>query len=329
MGHPMGNKLDMTLAILNGLVGDHLARTNNALATELAFVHEGREVPVEREALAKVIPSPKRCVAVFVHGLMCTETVWRFADGQTDYGTLLEADHGYTALRVRYNSGRPIADNGAALEAALERLVAQYPGEIDELLLVGFSMGGLVIRSACHVAAVVAEARGERARWLDRVKRIIYVGTPHRGAPLERAGRVLVRLLRVVPDPYTRLIADIADIRSGGLKDLGDADLTHEARELSRLTPRFALRDPRHPVPLLPAIQHYLAAGTLLPDPRLALWFGDVLVPVHSATADSVVDKSGLVLPPEHVAIFEGYSHVRLAHDPSVYERIRAWAEPR
>ena len=31
----MGRKLDSTLAVLNGLVGDHLARTQNGLATEL------------------------------------------------------------------------------------------------------------------------------------------------------------------------------------------------------------------------------------------------------------------------------------------------------
>src|SRR5262249_14992739 len=160
-------------------------------------------------------------VAVLVHGLMCTESVWRFPDG-TDYGTRLAADLGFTPLYVRYNSGRSIADSGASLARLLTALVEAYPCPIEEIAFIGDNMGGLVVRSACHAATM------EQHRWLDLVRRAIYVGTPHLGAPLERLGRVVTSVLGAIDDPYTRLIAEVAELRSDGVKDLGDADLRHE-----------------------------------------------------------------------------------------------------
>jgi triacylglycerol lipase len=314
---PVGPKLAQTLAILNGYLGDHLARTGNPLAIDLGCVRDGAPLPMTRAALAAAFPSPPARVAVLVHGLMCTEEVWSLPDG--DFGSRLDRDLGFAPLRLRYNTGRAIADNGEALASMLSSLMDAYPVPIDEILPLGFSMGGLVIRSACHVAKLGGQP------WLSRVRRAVYVGTPHRGAPLERGGRVLTRVLRAVPDPYTRLVADIGDLRSAGIKDLGDADLTHEHRAR---TPRdLSLLDARHPVPLLPEIRHYLAAGSLASDPSLALWFGDALVPVASGTADECVDAASLALPPSHVRVFEGRAHLRLPHDPDVYAQVRAWLE--
>ena len=38
----MGKKLELAVAILNGAVGDHLARTGNGLATEMTCNAGGR-----------------------------------------------------------------------------------------------------------------------------------------------------------------------------------------------------------------------------------------------------------------------------------------------
>lgn len=310
----MGAKLDTTLAILNGLVGDHLVRSDNPLATELGFVVDGE--PRGAAEACGALTDARPTAVVLVHGLMCTETIWRMADG-ADYGSLLAADLGYTPLYVRYNSGRAIADNGAALAAALGELAERYPVPLEEIVLVGYSMGGLLVRSACHVA----RERGDA--WLGRVRRAIYVGTPHRGAPLERAGRVLARVLRAVPDPYTRLAADLADLRSDGVKDLGDADLRHEDRAATRGDAGLSLRDARHPVPLLPEIRHYLLAGALHGDPALQAWFGDAMVPVPSATFREPPSDGALAIAAEDVTVFPGFSHVKLAHDRAVYDRIK------
>ncbi len=315
----MGRKLEASLAILNGAIGDYLARTGNGLATELCFVARIGESPLalERQSLVNACPGATPRVALFVHGLMCTESVWEMKDG-TDYGTRLARDLGYTPIYVRYNSGRAIADNGASLSRSLDALIAEYPGPLEEIMPVGHSMGGLVVRSACHVARLA------KSHWLSRVRRAIYVGTPHLGAPLERVGRTVAKVLRAIDDPYTRLVAEIGDLRSEGVKDLGDADLRHEDRGAAR---GLGLRDPRHPVPLLPEIQHFLVAGSLSADPWIAALFGDAIVPVRSATAGQVDSLRRGAIPPSHVKLLAGLSHVMMARDSEVYAAIRDWCQ--
>jgi len=298
------SKLDASIAILNGAIGDYLAKTGNGLATETTLFSSigGAPLRLEPDELARAFPSPPRRVVFLVHGLMCTESVWRIPGGG-DYGSLLAEDLGFCPIYVRYNTGLPLAESGASLARALELFVEGYPVRPDEIVLIGHSMGGLVARSACHVA------RGEAQRWLPLVRRAVYIGTPHLGTPLERVGRVVARLLRAVPDPYARLVADIGDLRSAGIKDLGEG-----------------LREARHPVPLLPEIEHFLVAGSLS-DPWLATLFGDALVPVHSAM-NGYLDHPGGGLP-ENLKILEGSDHMAIARDPSVYGYIREWCTER
>jgi pimeloyl-ACP methyl ester carboxylesterase len=307
----VGKRLEATLGVLNGLLGDYLVRTGNGLATEMAFHHDGRPITLDGPGFAAAHPQLTPRAVVLVHGVMCTEDVWRFPDG-SDYGALLARDLGFTPFYLRYNSGLPIADSGELAARILEQLVTAYPVPLEELLLIGYSMGGLLIRRACHVAD------HEGLSWLPRVSRAIYVGTPHLGAPAERFGRSLMQLLAAIDDPYTRLVSEIGNLRSAGLQDLGHADLRHEDR--TRVRPLFALGDPRHPLPLLPNIAHYLIAGSLAVDPRLAALFGDALVPVASAT-------SGELLPARHVRVLPGLGHVALAHHPEVYAQIKTFCE--
>jgi len=304
----MGETLDTALALLNGLAGDYLVRTNNALAIPMTLMHRGEPLAMTREAIFKAHRNATGKVVVLVHGLASNEAIWQMADGG-DYGTRLRTDLGYTPFYVRYNSGLAIADNGAALSAILEELVHAYPLPISELLLIGYSMGGLVVRSACHVAATSGR------EWIPLVKDAIYVGTPHRGAPMERVGRVVQRILQVVDDPYTKLIADIANLRSDGIKDLGDSDIRHEDR--ARRVISVKLRDPEHPVPLLPNIRHHLIAGAFVPEAWIADVLGDMMVPVGSATNAS----------DERVKVFAGLTHLDVPRDENVYRQIRTWCE--
>ncbi len=310
-------RLTAALAVLNGAIGDYLGRAGNGLAIEMGCVHRGRVIPMGREALVAACPAATPRVAVLVHGLMCSEAVWRFhpsSDDETrrDYGTLLAADLGYTPLYLRYNSGLAIADNGAALAALLGELCGAYPVTIEEILLVGHSLGGLVVRSACDLA------NGRPLPWLRLVRRTISIGTPHLGSPVERVGRRAAALLRAVDNPYTRLVATIGDLRSQGIRDLGDADLRHD----DGVRRKDGLRSPgwRHPVPLVRGVAHYAIAGTRSRRAgRDALT--DALVPLASATARH------LDVPPERVKVFPGVGHLLLARHPGVYAQIRAWCE--
>jgi pimeloyl-ACP methyl ester carboxylesterase len=313
----MGKRIEFALGILNGAVGDHLARTQNGLAIELCLVHGGEPLAPTAAALAAAYPHATGKLVLFAHGLMCNESIWTLEDG-SDYGSRLRDALGFTPLYLRYNSGLAIADNGAALAHLLEQVVAHWPVPVEELVLVGYSMGGLVVRSACHTAALSGGA------WLQKVQRALYVGTPHQGAPMERGGRVLTRLLRRIPDPITRLVGEIADLRSDGVKDLGDADLRHEDR--ARREVRLSLRDPRHPVPLLPGIEHFLLAGAVSPSPWLQALLGDTVVPVASATFREPAEP---LFKPEHVKVLPGLTHVALAHHPAVYTQLHEWLSER
>lgn len=286
----MGRKVELALGVLNGAIGDHLAKTGNGLATELTFVRDGEPAKVADLSVG-------RRAVVLVHGLMCTEDIFRFPDGD-DYGSRLERELGLTALRVRYNTGLAIPENGRALARLFDALAEAHA--LEELVPIGYSMGGLVIRSACHHA-------GEASRWLPTVRRAFYVGTPHRGAPLERAGRVLTRLLSRVPDPYAKLVAEVAELRSAGIQDLGDAVLSNQA----------------HPVPLLASIRHHLVAGSLAREPWLTELFGDAVVPLSSGTDGHRAGPRAL--PPAYVRTFPGLSHVALAHHDDVYAQLEAW----
>lgn len=311
----MGPKLDLALGVLNGAVGDYLARTDNGLAVSMALYARNEPVALTRAALAAAAPAATGRLVVLVHGLMNTEAIFAMPDGR-DYGALLQAELAYTAWYVRYNSGLPIADNGAALSALLDALVAAHPVPVEEVTLLGYSMGGLVVRAATHAAAAAD------APWLPLVRRALYVGTPHRGAPLERVGRAVSAVLKAIPDPYTRLVAELADLRSDGLKDLGDADLRHEDRARRGL--HLSLRDAQHPVPLLPSIAHHLVAGALSDERWVRALFGDAVVPVSSATGWRSLGEG---LDPARVRVFPGLSHAALPRSMDVYAQLRAWCE--
>ncbi len=306
----MGKKLDFAIAILNGTIGDHLCRSNNDLAIDFTFARRGESLTVDE--VARSIPAGAK-VVLLVHGLMNSEAIFEDASGE-DFGTRLAKDLGFVPVYVRYNSGRSIPDNGALLDAHLEALFTKA-APIDELVLLGYSMGGLVVRSACHFAKEAGHA------WLGKVRRALYVGTPHRGAPLERGGRVVSSILAAIPDPTTNLVGQIADLRSAGLQDLGDAELRHEDR--ARRGKTWKLTDAEHPVPLLPSIEHFLVAGGVSNAPWVHALFGDSIVPLGSAKNESKT----AIFPLDHVKFVPGTAHIDLPTSPRVYELLRVFLE--
>jgi len=314
----MSTNLEFLIGVLNGALGDYLHRTGNGLATRMTLVHNENPLQISRDALTAAYPHATARIAVLVHGLMSTESVWNMTEGKT-YGSLLATDLGFTPIFVRYNSGLHISENGESLDALLENLMDEYPVPVEEILLIGHSMGGLVLRSATHVAS----EKGRR--WLPLVKRAFYLGTPHLGAPLERFGNVVTWTLQKVGNPYTKLIADIINVRSSGVKDLRFANLRREDWEGADAD--ALLQNRRHPVPLLPHIRHHLIAGMVSNDERIGLLFGDAVVEVASATGRAKPKHRSALFSQEHVRIIAGIDHFRIAADPEVYAQIRTWCE--
>ncbi|QRN93519.1 alpha/beta hydrolase [Archangium violaceum] len=317
-----GGKLEFALGVLNGVLGDYLHRQNNGLATPMELFLDGHPVRLDRESLLRAYPAPTGRLALWVHGLAVTEAVWSFpGEPAVTYGALLQRDQGVTPLYLRYNTGLHISDNGEALARLLETLVACFPVPVEELILVGYSMGGLVVRSACHVAAEAGHT------WLSRVRRALYLGVPHLGSPLERAGRAVSHVLRAIPNPYTQLVADVVDLRSSGVKDLGYGNLVKQDWEGTEGEAR--LQNRRHPVPLLPELSHHLLVGSLGNDERhlLSMLFGDGVVPLASAAGRAEPEDRSPVFPQENVKVVAGVDHIALAHHAAVYAQVRAWCE--
>lgn len=298
---------DALIGAVNGVVGDHLHQRGNGLGLGMSL--RSRDL-VLTPATLPILPDPTRRVAVWVHGLATTEWSWcldtaRFlGDPAANFGTLLERDLGFTPVYARYNTGRSVVDNGRDLATQLQALVDSWPGGVDEIVLIGHSMGGLVSRSAAHLA------RAEGHRWLDAVTRIVCLGTPHQGAPLERFGVVVADALGAIDLPGTRIPAAILRARSAGIQDLGHGEATPDIQlgngDLLQIS-----------VPS--GVAWAFIAGSLTADPEhpVSRMFGDLLVQVPSA--EGPINARF----PVQTARFGGVRHHELQVHPDVYEQVR------
>ncbi len=313
------------LGILNGAHGDLLEREAPGLALGMTVRVDGRAVPVERGAVAEAFPEAGDRLAVFLHGLTETERAWCYRaerhHGRPDvtYGTQLQADLGLTPVYLRYNTGRHISDNGCSLDDLLTALVDAWPVPVQDVVLIGHSMGGLVARSALHRAAGGTPAAHS---WTHLVRDSITLGTPHLGAPLERGVHRLVGVLARLPE--TRGLATLLALRSVGIKDLRRGTLVEEdwsGRDLD--APGAA--DHTH-VPLHDGARHFVVLATLTRDPGgpMADLLGDLIVPPRSASGDTG-DDDRLAFPPDNVHRLGGMNHLDLLNHPRVYEQIRTW----
>ncbi len=298
------------VAVLNGLVGDHLAETGNPLAIAMRMRRGGRPLALDPGQLAAAIRRPRRKLLVLVHGVCCNDLLWRRLGH--DHGRALARALGYSAVYLHYNSGRHISENGLELAALLDQLVAAWPVEASELAIVGHSMGGLVARSACHQATAAG------LRWPSLLRDLAFLGTPHHGAPLERGAPWLEFALGV--SRYSAPIARLGRLRSAGITDLRFGNVVAEDW---RGRDRFAGRsDPRTVVPLPRGVRCHAIAGSL---PRVGSVVGDGLVPVESALGRHADPALALSIPDDHRWIAAGAGHRELLSRLDVYERLRTW----
>ncbi len=308
-------------SILNGIVGDYLEQKGNGLAIPMHCFYQGHAVELTKERLTQSYERFSKKVCILVHGLTNRESIWDFPEQSgKNYGTLLNKQLGYTPFFVRYNTGLHISENGKRLADLIEKLVAVYPTDIDELLLIGHSMGGLVIRSGTYYG------QKSQHRWTRSVKRIILIGSPHQGVPLEKLGHLTTTLLKQIPKAYVSTFGELIDVRSAGIKDLRHGYLCDEDWQKASSEP---LKNNRHPVPLLAHAEHYTISGTLSESDAhwSENWLGDALVTTPSAHGNSKDPDHHIPFDSRHSAQFPGVGHLALAHSESVYQQIKSWCE--
>ncbi len=290
--------------LVNGVIGDTLEAKKSSLAIPMQLLGEPR--------------GKKLCV--LVHGLLDTHETWKFTKKpDRDYGSLLKKDLGYTPLYLTYNTGLHISTNGQAFSKLLSQACKKNPDSVREIIFIGHSMGGLVIRSACHYG------QKTQAPWVKHVKKIFFLSTPHLGSDWEKLGHLSMVILKLIPNLWTMGFAALGNKRSAGIKDLRFGYLVDE--DWQGLRENALWHDNRHPVPLLPGVDYYNVASLIAKEIKNTFteYFGDGLVPLRSATGKSFLKSNTLPFLPKHFRTFWGFSHGQSTCDSKIYRQIREW----
>ena len=282
-----GSLQENSLSILNGVCGDYLRDHGNALAITMQIRASD--------------PSAKR-VALFVHGLCLNDSHW------SEDMVAAVAALGFSPSFLRYNTGLGVRENAKLLLQELSLM--QQP---SSLIIIAHSMGGLVVRAGL---AMAQQHRAKPAPWLDALRAVAYLGTPHAGAPLEQAGHWLEKIM--ARSPYASALAPIAQIRSQGIQDL--------RRGLAESDPSNAL--------VLPYCEFVIAASLSSVAARdsgktlraaIRAGVGDGLVSIGSALAYGVLSE--LRLPSTRQRIIYGIGHLDLLAHPEVTAQLQQWLE--
>jgi hypothetical protein len=319
-GEPASRQRAALLAVLNGVLGDHLAASGNPLATPMSLRHRGEVLPLDAP-LAMAQPGGK--LLLLLHGLCMNDLQWQVPqDGATvDHGQLLADRLGYTPLYLRYNSGRHVSQNGRELALLLEQLIDAWPVPVEEVSVLAHSMGGLVMRSA------IDHAHGSGARWHGHLRHVVFLGTPHHGSPLERAGNWIDAALGT--SRYSAPFGALGRVRSAGITDLRHGFLRDtDWQDRDRFAPGG---DHRQPLPLPDAVAcHAIAATTAARRHALAERLtGDGLVSLRSALGEHADPRHRLGFPEASTHIVFGTGHMALLHHPEVSNKLLDWMQPR
>jgi pimeloyl-ACP methyl ester carboxylesterase len=326
------------LAALNGVLGDHLAATGNSLATPMSVhVADGKTHPAldtsSPSALAQQLPNPGGRLLVLVHGLCMNDLQWfaPLATNDEKAGTHLQSplvaalcqaqEHGglgYTAVALRYNSGLHVGNNGQQLAQLLQQLLAAWPQPLQRLAIVGHSMGGLVARSAMHQAQLAGLA------WAQQLTHLVCLGTPHMGAPLERAGHGVDLLLGATP--YSAPFAALSRLRSAGITDLRHGHLLVGATSPGAGP---GLTDTHVPLPTgvrccAVAATLQASSGKTVQD-LLGDVLGDGLVPVASALGRGGAGHRRLDFLPNNQTVLHNTGHLQLLQSDAVAVQVQQW----
>jgi len=303
-------------AVANAVWGDELERRESRLRLQLELRDEtGMPIVPDSGGLARAYPSATGRLVVLLHGWGETEVCWQRTDSSESdsaLGRVLEAD-GLTPLSVRYNTGRHVSDNGEALAIVLEEAVRHWPVPVEQVAVVGHSMGGLVARSA------ISAGRDGDHRWARTVRHVVTLGAPHLGLPIEKGLNALAWGLKMVPE--SRPIGEFLDQRSVGIKDLRFGSVAED--DWLGFDPDALLRDVVGEVPPSEGVDHHFVAAAVTSDPAhpIGLLLGDLVVRTGSGTgrgARRSIDAT-------NVRVLGGRRHPHLVSDPAVHQQILDW----
>lgn len=298
---------------VNAAWGDSLQSHGHPWAIPMGFA-AGNDPDAFTTGMPEWLPdSPSSHLVLFIHGLGMNEMAWQTRDGEA-LPERLVAECDCQPLFLRYNTGRPIHDNGADLADRLEALVEGYPVPVQSLTLVGHSMGGLVALSAAH------QGQAADHGWTRVLRGHCCLGAPHQGAKLEAAGNWFTHLLSHTS--YSAPLAIVGQWRSAGIKDLRHGSLRaddwteRDRNDVARFHPQ--------PVDPVPGAHHLLIGTTLgnLSSDMLEKTVGDGLVTPWSALNPRLRDPAEDRITRTRV---NGIGHMGLLNHPGVANELVSW----
>ena len=240
--------VDSATAVACALWGDDPARPVHT-ATSIRDTTGGVLLPTA-DGLGAGFPDAKHRLIVLIHGLGQTERCWN--DSSRTLGD------GSSLVRIRYNTGLPISSSAIDVASLLDQVVEHWPTEVHEVILVGYSMGGLVARAA------VNRGQASNQTWVSDTRHVITIAAPLLGSPIEKGAEALARGLAIAPQ--TRPLAEFVSSRSQGIKDLRHGSAVDDVL-------------PDH-------IEHHCIAAIVTEDPNhpMGRLLGDLVVRAASAT---------------------------------------------
>jgi hypothetical protein len=176
------------------------------------------------------------------------------------------------------------------------------------------------MRGALHYA------QADGLRWPGVLKHLVFLGTPHHGAPLERAGNWVDVILGSTP--YSAPFAKLGQLRSAGITDLRYGhvlDIDWQGHDRFRRKP-----DSRQHLPLPEGVACFAVAATLAAK-RSALadrLIGDGLVPLHSALGEHDDPTRTLRFATSNRMTAYRTNHMALLNSPAVTQQLVAWLSP-
>ena len=311
---------EAVLAALNGVMGDRLVESDNPLATPMTLRFNNEAL--NWEAMPdKALLTGK--VLIVLHGLCMNDLQWTAQNGNStvNHAETLAEKLGYTPVYLRYNTGLHTSQNGQTLSNQLELLSALWPTPLTDISVLVHSMGGLVTRAAVHAAK-----RSQR-QWVNKLKSIVFLGTPHHGAPLEKAGNWVDVLLGVTPysAPFKRLV----ELRSSGITDLRfgnvlDSDWQEQDRFKSQSKQQ---QNTREHLPLPEGVACFTVAATLAAKRNLLAdrLIGDGLVPLNSALGVHSEPARNLAFAKSSQLVVYRTNHMQLLGSAEVGDQLVTW----
>ena len=311
---------EAVLAALNGVMGDRLVESDNPLATPMTLRFKNEVLNWEAMPDKPLLTGK---VLIVVHGLCMNDLQWtvQHVGASFNLAETLAAKLGYTPVYVRYNTGLHTSQNGQTLSNQLELLSALWPVPLTEISVLVHSMGGLVTRSAVHAA------QHSKRQWVNKLKNIVFLGTPHHGAPLEKAGNWIDVLLGATPysAPFKRLV----ELRSSGITDLRFGNvLDSDWQNQDRFKPASKQEQAnREHLPLPDGVACFTVAATLAAKRSLLAdrLVGDGLVPLNSALGLHSDPARSLAFTKSSQMVAYRTNHMAILGSSEVSEQLLTW----